>query len=71
VPAFPDFLQLEHVRRGNRGALIDLYRITVRFDFDSYFLAVAGQLITTVSGAFGTVSTTALIRNRCPSEVTA
>jgi len=36
-----------------------------------HFLTPAAQLTTTVSGAFGSVSTTALIRNRCPSRVTA
>jgi hypothetical protein len=36
-----------------------------------HFFISAVQFVTTVSGAFGSVSTTALIRNRCPLSVTA
>src|SRR5215510_1294617 len=36
-----------------------------------HFFISAAQFVTTVSGAFGSISTTALIRNRCPSSVTA
>jgi hypothetical protein len=36
-----------------------------------YRFTPAAQLTTTVSGAFGSVSTIALIRKRCPSAVTA
>src|SRR5262245_5129983 len=36
-----------------------------------HFFTPAAQFVHTVSGALGSVSTTALIRNRCPSAVTA
>ena len=36
-----------------------------------HFFISTVQFVTTVSVAFGSISTTSLIRNRCPSPVTA
>jgi hypothetical protein len=48
-----------------------LIRPKLRAGGQSHFFTSAAQLTITVSGAFGSVCTTALIRNRCPSAVTA
>ena len=51
--------------------------VAKRFDLapallvERHFFTPAAQLTHIVSGAFGSVSTTALIRKRCPSAVTA
>src|SRR5262249_22309298 len=57
--------------RGERGVGNGEWGIHTALLVQHHFFAAAAQLTTTVSGAFGSVSTTALIRNRCPSPVTA
>lgn len=49
----------------------EFHKAKLRAGGQNHFFTSAAQLTTTVSGAFGSVSTTALIRNRCPSAVTA
>jgi hypothetical protein len=55
---------------GPIGKMFDLFPSATLHHFAPLLISAA-QLTTTASGAFGSLSIIALIRNRCPSAVTA
>src|SRR5262245_32037777 len=62
---------LSHARLALKRGVIERFDLAPALFVERHFFTPAVQLVHTVSGAFGSFSTTALIKNRCPSPVTA